>query len=502
MPDANQNDRSMMLPPSKRSLSHRTARAGIWASSSRIIAKVFQLASGVVLARLLAPQDFGLISIAVTASALVQGLTSFGLNSALIQRREVPAEYLNTAWTFGLLRGVILATLLYVFAPAVGEFFHEPRAIIILRVIGLSCALMGLQNIGIVLLRKDLSFARLFVLDVGGGLAYVALAVPLALVLRNAWALVGALLGKQLIECVLSYCVHAYRPRLAFNPAKAKELFKFGKWILGGEIVRTAQRTGINIFVGRILGVPQLGFYSRAEAFSKGIFDELLGGVISRVVYPMYSALQERPSQLRQAYIRTLELLSFGGMPIVGGIFVLGTDFTRLFLTDRWMPIVPVMRILCLLALLAFVSAPGGILFQAVGKPSIGTKISGVSLLLLAGFIYPAVSLWGLPGVAGAMFASVFLTTPVAVYLAIRIAGCRARAFFMAVLPPLACTILMVLTVWGIRTFAMQEVRGLEFSLLILSGCAAYFLFSLILVCSCRWGIFRSLRQVVISLRE
>ena len=494
------NGHFMQQPPTERPLSHRTSRAGAWASASRVVSRALQLVSGVVLARVLTPQDFGLVAVAFTAITLTDALTATGLGSALIQRADGAEEYLDAVWTFELLRGVALAGLLSLLAPIIASFFAEPRAIPIVRVISLTCVLTGLRNVGIVLLRKELRFAKLFMFDVGGVLAYVAIAIPLALVFRNAWALVGALLAQHLVACLLSYCVHPHRPRIVFDLAKTKELFGFGKWILGQGLVEMAQRTGINIFVGRALGVLQLGFYNRAEVFSRSVFDEL-GNVVWQVLYPTYSSLQKESSRLTQIYAKTLELLCFIGMPMAGGLFVLSGDFTRLFLTDKWLPIVPVMQILCVLAVLSFVTTPCAILFQAVGRPAIGTKVSVVGLVLFAGLIYPAASRWGLPGVAGALAAGLALTAPITVCLANRLAGFDVRVFLRAVGFPFACTVVMVLTMWGIRAFVMREIRVLGFVLLIAAGCSVYLVSALGLAWRSDWSIFRTLKGILVSLR-
>lgn len=493
------NGHFMQQPSTERPLSHRTSRAGAWASASRIV-KALQLVSGVVLARVLTPQDFGLVAVALAAITLTDALTATGLGSALIQRAAGAEEYLDAVWTFELLRGFALAGILSLLAPIIASFFAEPRAIPILRVISLTYVLTGLRNVGIVLLRKELRFAKLFMLDVGSVLAYVAAAIPLALALRNAWALVGALLAQQVVACLLSYCVHPHRPRVVFDLGRTRELFGFGKWILGQGLVEMAQRTGINIFVGRALGVLQLGLYNRAEVFSRSVFDEL-GNVVWQVLYPTYSSLQRASSRLAQVYIKTLELLCFIGMPMAGGLFVLSGDFTRLFLTDKWLPIVPVMQVLCVLAVLSFVTTPCAILFQAVGRPSIGTKVSVIGLLLFAGLIYPAASRWGLPGVAGALLAGLALTAPITVCLANRLAGCKTKGFLQAVGFPFACTIVMVLAMWGIRVFVMREVRVPGFVLLITYGGSTYVVSALVLAWCSKWSIFRTLKGILVSLR-
>ena len=388
MSSANQDSRLMSEPTPDRSLSHKVSSGGIWVSASRISGRLLRSTSAIVLARLLTPLDFGLVAIAMTTISFTQAFTQPGFQSALVQRQEHTSDYLDTAWTFELLRAVFLSGLLYVLAPLLALFFNEPKVVSILRVITLSFIVDALRNIGTISFRKNLDFGKLFILEASSTLAYIVIAIPMAFLLRNAWALVIGSLASAVVGCLLSYILHPYRPRLDFDVVKGKELFGFGRWIFGSAVLAMVRKAGIDAFIGKFLGVPILGFYNRSQAFSNSLFDELTA-IIWQIGYPAYSKLQNKSSQLREAFIKTLQLVTFVGMPLAGGIIVLSKEFTHIFLTDKWLPIVPVMQVLCLLAVVSLVNAPASILFQSVGRPSIGTRISAASVVLLAGLIYP-----------------------------------------------------------------------------------------------------------------
>jgi len=501
MSNANQNNRSMTESGPERSLSHKVSRGGIWVSAARVSDKVLKSISAIVLARLLTPFDFGLVAIAMTIMSFTQTFTQPGFESALIQKQEHPRDYLNTAWTFGLLRAVLLYGLVFVLAPLFASFFNEPKVISILRVIALSFILQSLRNIGIIYFRKNLDFGKLFVLQASSTLAYVIVVIPMAFLLKNAWALVLGSLASGVVGCLLSYVLHPYRPRLEFNLVKAKELFNFGRWILGTGVLAMLRTAGIDAFIGRFLGVPILGFYNRSQAFSNKLFTDL-NGIMWQVGYPAYSKLQNRSSQLREAYIKTLQLVTFVGMPMAGGIFVLSKEFTHIFLTDKWLPIVPVMQVLCLLAVITLLNAPSGMLFQAVGKPAIGTKISLASIILLAGLIYPLASRWGLRGVAIALLLSTLFVAPITSYMAIKIAKCRVREYLKTILFPLINTSIMVLLVWVAKMHAIDGVGISGFVLLVGIGIVTYLLIAYSFYKYLNYGVFATIKQRLIALRE
>ena len=212
----------------------------------------------------------------------------------------------------------------------------------------------------------------------------------------------------------------------------------------------------MTMFVGKFLGIPILGFYNRADVFSIMIFKHVIG-VVWKVGYPVYSQLQLDTDRFKQAYLKTLQLLTFIGIPMAGGLFVLSQDFVYLFLTDKWLPIVPLMQILCLQAVLSFINTPAGIAFQASGRPSIGTKISALGVMILVTLVYPLSVRWGAPGAAASLFLSVLLTSPIVWYMAIRVMRCTYSEFFKPVLISLINTGIMVSVV-----LAMKDLIGTQ----------------------------------------
>ncbi|MFH1634925.1 MAG: lipopolysaccharide biosynthesis protein, partial [Chloroflexota bacterium] len=329
------------------SLSRKVSKGALWVTAASISARALNLVSAIILARLLAPEDFGLMAIAMAIIAFSQGTTQTGFESALIQKQEKPEDFLDTAWTFELARYLILFLIIFLAAPLFASFFKEPRAVAILRVISLSLVFQGLRNIGVVYFRKNLDFHKQFVLEIVPVMANICVVIPLAFSLRNVWALVWASLTTSFATCCISYVMHQYRPRLDFNIKRAKNLFNFGKWILGASIIVMIRDQGMTMFVGKFLGIPILGFFNRAGVFSTMIFQQI-SEIVWKVGYPAYSQLQQHPERFKQAYLKTLRLLTFIGIPMAGGLFVLSYDFVHLFLTDKWLPVVPLMQLLCL----------------------------------------------------------------------------------------------------------------------------------------------------------
>jgi len=279
---------------------------------------------------------------------------------------------------------------LYFIAPYAAIFFNSPEAKTIIQVIGFAILLRAFTNIGVIYFQKELEFSKQFIYQFSGTLADFIVAIFAVLILRNVWALVFGLLAGNIVRCVMSYFIHPYRPHLSKDLGRAKELIGFGKWIMGSSILVFLITQGDDIFVGKILGTTALGFYQLAYRISNMPAIEITH-VISQVTFPAYSKLQDNIPKLREAYLKVLQITAFLSFPIAGLIFVLAPDFTKIFLGEEWMLIVPAMQVLVFAGLVRSIAATTDSIFHAVGKPKIETRWQMIRLLAIATLIYPCI---------------------------------------------------------------------------------------------------------------
>jgi len=480
-------------------LREKTVKGGIWVFSLRIINRLFQLVRTIVLARLLSPNDFGLFGIALLALSALETFSQTGFRQALIQKKEEIKPYLNTAWTVGIIRGLLIAVILFFVAPLVAIFFETPTAIPILRVIGIAIILQSLINIAVIYFEKELKFHKYFVYQFLGTITDVTVAISAAFLLRSVWALVFGLLAGNLVRCIVSYIIDSYRPRFQFNKSQVKELFGFGKWILGSSMLVFLVTQGDDIFVGKLLGVTMLGFYQMAYRISNLPATEITH-VISQVTFPAYSKLQDNIPKLREAYLKVLQVTAFLSFPIAGLIFVLAPDFTKIFLGVKWMPMVPAMQVLVFAGLIRSIGATTGPIFQAVGKPKIITKWQMIRLFVLAIFIYPLTVQWGILGVLVAVFLSTLVSTIGFNYMAIKIMECRIKSFGKVIVLPLINGIIMVFVIFVLKDTI--PIGIMEFFLLI--GIATFVFFALTYLFDkfMNYGMYSLIREALIPLRK
>ena len=438
------------------SLSERVVKGGFWVFSLRLIERGFSFVRLIILARLLSPNDFGLLGISLLALSILGVFTQTGFESALIQRKENTEKYLNSAWTVQIIRGLFLFSVLFIISPLVGEFFNTPRASLIIRFLALTQILGAFKNIGIIYFTKELEFNKKFIYSLISNLVDMGVSISFAFLLRNVWALVWGLLAGSFTSLILSYILSSYRPRIEFNLQKVKELFSFGKWILGSNILIFFVTQGDDIFVGKLLGPLALGLYQMAYRFSNMPATEITH-VISQVTFPAYSKMQDNLPRLRESYLRVLQFTAFLAFPIAGLIFVLASDFTKLFLGEKWIPMVPAMQVLCIFGAMRSFGTTAGSLFQGVGKPKLLTKLAFFQLIMLAFIIYPLTKNLGIFGTALAVVIPMGVTQMLAgVYLVkiiqisfIRLAG---ELFFPLISSVgMASVLFYIIKILGIR---------------------------------------------------
>ena len=381
------------------------ARGGMWIFVTRAVSEGLRFARLLVLARLLAPNDFGLMGIALLVIASLQSFTQSGFRQALIQKQGNINEYLDTAWTVSGLRGLVLCVSLVALSPYVAGFFNEPAATPIVRVVALSLCFMGWSNIGTMYFDKELEFNKQFIFEVGGAVVDLIVAITAVLILGSVWALVFGLLAGTLTRFILSYILHPYRPHLRFDKTKAKELFSFGQWIWASSIILFLLTQGDDIVVGKLLAASALGLYQMAYRISNLPATEITR-VITQVTFPAYSKLQDNLPKLQEAYLKTLRLTAFVVFPVAGGIFVIAPEFTEAFLGSKWMPMVPAIQMLTLFGLIRSLSGTVGPLFQGLAKVRFRAAIQFAQLCIMAALIYPLTKAFGILG------ASIAVTIP------------------------------------------------------------------------------------------
>ncbi|MDL0118513.1 lipopolysaccharide biosynthesis protein [Halobacterium salinarum] len=456
------------------SATEQAVQSGIWVAGINVGDRVLQLLKVIILARLLSPAAFGLLGIALLAIAALRQFSKLGFNEALIQHEDEDVdEYLNTAWIMKIARGGLIAAIAFLAAPYLAVFFGEPSAEPLIRVIGFSPLILGLQNPAVVYFQKNLNFHREFVYQVGGRFVDLIVAVVIAFVFRSVWALAMGIVAMNLVKFGLSYGIHEYRPNIEFNLAYGKEMFAFGKWMFISSILVFLYGQGDDAFVGWFFTASSLGFYQMAYRYSNAPATEVTH-VISRVVFPTLSKLQDDVDRLREGFLRAVQISTTVAFPMAAGIAVVAPQFVLVVLGNQWRPVIPVMQVLAVWGGIRAFGANIGPVYKSTGRPDLEAKIQVFKVIIIALVIYPVAEIFGLIGVSAIIVGSSLLVLPVHLYYILSITEGRLAEVIEIIAYPLVGSVAMAVGVKAVDAYIILGISPLNFLLLIIWGVILY----------------------------
>jgi PST family polysaccharide transporter/lipopolysaccharide exporter len=469
--------------------------------------RVLQLAMLVVLARLIGPTQIGLVGVALLALSGIQKFTNVGLDAALVQDEEANVdEHLNTVWVLEIARGALISAVLLLAAPLIAQVLGDGNVqstTTLIQVIALSPLLLGFKNPGMVYFQKNLDFHKQFVYRVSGDVVQVVVAVAWALVSPTAMALVAGYVAADLLRLVLSYLLHEFRPNLSFSRDSAGQLINYGKWITGSSILYFLYSEGDDAFVGAFIGAAPLAFYQYAYRFSNAPATELTS-VISSVMFPAFSKLQDDAEQMRSTFKKTLRVNAFISAPVAFGIAVVAPDFVIVALGEQWTDMIVPMQILALYGFLRALGQTFGPIWKAMGRPDLLAKLGFLRVVLMAVTLYPvAVTLgYGITGAAAVVTVIyVFPMMPIDIYLITKMLDVPPLETIREIAFPTSASAVMAAVVWYVDSLIELPAIA-ELVIGILVGAVTYFAVVAVLERQFRWGIGRNVKKIVASARR
>lgn len=387
-------------------LAGKAIRGVLWNYGSFALSKGVVLAATAVLARLLVPKEFGIVAVATVAVSFLTVLQDLGLGPALIQRRSDIERATNVVFTLNLLLGVSLTAIAYLIAPFVADYFHEPSATPLLRVLGLTFTLEALGAVHLVRLQRELRFGRVFVPDVGRSVVKGAVSISLALAGMGAWSLIYGQLAGVVVGVILSWVVFPWWPHLEIDRRLARQLISFGLPLFGVEFMWVLFVNLDYVIIGRQLGSEPLGIYTLAYRLPELLVLSLMT-VVNRVIFPALSTMQDQREGIRRGFLATIHYVVLITLPLSAGLAVAADPIVRVMLGPEWIDAIPVMRVLAIFVLVASLVNADGDVYKAVGRPDLLLKLAVFHLSLLIPALLVGVQ-FGLVGVAvGHLSASV-----------------------------------------------------------------------------------------------
>jgi len=440
------------------SVDKRVAKGALWMILARLSDRGLGVISTILLARLLVPEDFGLVAMASSIIAMLELFSTFSFDVALIQSRDTDRDQYDTAWSFNVIAGLAKSLLLVALAIPAAQFYDDPRLRAVMLCLAFGTAVEGFENIGTVVFRKELRFHKEFQFLFARRLAGFLVTVPLAFALRSYWALVIGTLAGRCASLLLSYLIQSYRPR--FSLRSRDRLFRFSSWLMLSNLTLFLNNRSVDFIIGKLSGAGPLGLFNLSRELANLPTSELVAP-INRATYSGYAKKAANRDLLRKGFLDVTAFIATAAIPAGVGIAAVSDLAVPVVFGPRWLAAIPALAALALAGILLALRSNSHYIYLALGKPHIATTLGFIQNLILIPLLAFAVLRAGAQGASLAFLISEALFTPVSYAFIIRLLSMRWMDLLVPVTRPTIAAAAMFLVVRSfVRAFDATPEAG------------------------------------------
>lgn len=328
-------------------LKSKAIGGALWTATEKFIRQGAQFVIGIVLARILAPDDYGIVGMLAIFIAIANTFADSGLSNALIQKQDCTDDDYSTIFYFNVAVALGCYALLFLSAPSVASFYEMPILTDVMRVVSLSIIISGLTAVQNTRLTKQLRFrlqSKISIVSV-----FVAGATGLTLAFRDwgVWALVFQALAGQIFTSVCIWCYSKWMPKLRFSVNSFRQLWRFGSKLLCSSLINTLYQNLYTLVIGKCFTPAQVGYYNRGNGYAS-IPVNTVTDMSLKVTYPILAKLQDDDERLLRAYSKLLRIPLYILYPILTAIAVTSVPLIEFMIGEKWLPCAPLLSILCI----------------------------------------------------------------------------------------------------------------------------------------------------------
>ena len=381
----------------QKNLKQKAASSMMWMALQKYSTMIIQFISGIILARLLTPYDYGCIGMLSIFMVLAETFIDGGFGSALIQKKRPTQEDYSTIFFWNLFMAVIFYAILFACAPAIARFYKIPLLSKVLRVEGLILFIYGFNVVQRNQLQKQLKFKTLSIITFVS--SFIALAVTIVMAYKGygVWALVIQYILVALLPAIAFWFFVKWRPVLVFSWKSFKELFSFGLFMFLTHLINQFSTQLQGLLIGRFYNASTMGYYSKALK-TEALASQSVASVMTQVTYPLYAEMQDNKQAMAGAIKRISMTLSYFSFPFLFILLLVAKPLFVILYSERWLPSVPYFQVLCIAGLASCLQAVNFQSISAIGKSKtmfIWTVIKravGISAVIV-GLLF-----WGMKG--------------------------------------------------------------------------------------------------------
>ncbi len=461
----------------KEGIRKRAFSGFFWRLFERIAAQGVQLLVSIILARLLTPEDYGIIALITVFISISTTIVGSGLGNALIQKIDADQTDFSSVFYVNMFLGVAMYGLLFAAAPLIAEFYHEAALTGVLRVLGLTLIISGINGVQRAYVSRHMQFKRFFYSTIIGTMISALIGISMAYGGLGYWALVAQNLSNHCIDTLILWFTVRWRPIREFSFKRMKRLYSYGWKLLASSLLNTMYSNLFSLVVGKVYCSSDLAYYNRGNQIP-ALITTNIDTSIQSVLLPVMSGVQNDRTRLKAMVRRSITVSAFVMMPAMAGLAAVAEPLTRLLLTEKWLPCVPYMRISCFMYALWSIHTSNLQAINAMGRSDIFLKLE-----ILKSVLGMVVLLLTIPGGLRIMLAGMCLNS----ILATAINAAPNRKFLnyrymeqiRDILPAAILSVAMGAAVWmfsllDLNLYAMLSVQIL-FGAAMYTGLAALF---------------------------
>jgi len=358
-----------------------------WKFFERCGTQLIQFVLTVILARVLAPNDFGLVALVMVFIAIASVFVQSGLNTALVQKKDTDDLDFSSVFIASLSISAILYGILFICAPFIAHFYNNESLIPVIRILALTLFLGAINSVQIAYISKKMLFKKLFYRSLGAMIPSGVLGVIFALIGFGVWSLVIQQLSNVFLAIFVMWFTVPWRPKPEFSFSRLKGLFSFGWKLLCSSLLDTGYRNLTGLIIGKIFSPADLAYYNRGDHFPSFLVNNINSSIQS-VMLPSLSEYQDNKIQMKRLTRRAIKTSSFVIVPLMVGLGILAKPVILLLLGEKWLPSVPFIQVYCFIYMFYPIHTSNLSAINAMGRSDIFLKLEilkkmvGLSFLL------------------------------------------------------------------------------------------------------------------------
>lgn len=467
-----------------------------WTTAETIVTKGFGLIVQLILARLLFPNDYGLVGMAVVFISFLEIFSDLGMNAALIQKKEehlTPIHFHTAFWT-GIVWALFLFLLMvFIGTPLIINFYNEPNLGPIIPVMSLSILFSPINLIHRAQLIKAMDFKKLAIINNISSIAAGIIAIILALFDFGVWALVFYSVARVIISIPFFFKATRWLPKLKWEKNAFNEIFGFGIYTTGTSFFNKLTGNIDYLLVGKLVGKTALGFYSFAFIITNTVRSQIVA-IINKVIYPVYASMQDNKGDMLKMFLKVVSINNLIVYPVILGVFLFSEDLLPILFGHKWDNAVLLIQILCFAVFLQMLNNSHTTLFRAAGKVRLELTLQVIkSVVFFVPLIGLGIHFYSLKGAAYGFVAATFLGVSLSFYYMYKIFNLKLKQVYNAVKASV-----FMLAICLSSTLVLEQFLAwwlcLPYYLLAVTG--VYYIFAKDQILSL-WGMVKNRKEII-----